>query len=125
MSRVLALKYRPKSFQDLIGQESISQTLSLSLRTGKLSHAYLFSGLRGSGKTSTARIFAKALVCHKAPTDTPCGECPGCLAAEEGRHLDIIEMDAASNRGIEDVRQIIEGTKYKPADAKYKIYIID
>lgn len=125
MSRVLALKYRPKKFSDLIGQESVSQTISLGLKSDKLSHAYLFSGLRGSGKTSTARIFAKALVCEKAPVSEPCGECAGCLSAEEGRHLDIIEMDAASNRGIDDIRQLIESTKYKPAQAKHKIYIID
>jgi len=125
MSRVLALKYRPKKFSDLIGQESVSQTISLGLKSDKLSHAYLFSGLRGSGKTSTARIFAKALVCEKAPVSEPCGECAGCVSAEEGRHLDIIEMDAASNRGIDDIRQLIESTKYKPAQAKHKIYIID
>lgn len=125
MSRVLALKYRPKRFSDLIGQESVSQTISLGLKNDKLSHAYLFSGLRGSGKTSTARIFAKALVCEKAPTDEPCGVCSGCISAEEGRHLDIIEMDAASNRKIEDIRGVIESTKYKPSQAKYKIFIID
>lgn len=125
MSRALALKYRPKRFSDLIGQESISQTIKLSLRNNKLSHAYLFSGLRGSGKTSTARIFAKALVCDNTPTEEPCGVCDGCVSAEEGRHLDIVEMDAASNRGIDDIRQLIESTKYKPSVAKYKIYIID
>jgi len=125
MSRVLALKYRPKRFSDLIGQESVSQTLSLGLKTEKLSHAYLFSGLRGSGKTSTARIFAKALVCENTPVAEPCGVCAGCMSAEEGRHLDIIEMDAASNRGIDDIRQLIESTKYKPSVAKHKIYIID
>ncbi len=125
MSRVLALKYRPKRFRDLIGQESVSQTISLGLKNDKLSHAYLFSGLRGSGKTSTARIFAKALVCENAPTDEPCGVCLGCVSAEEGRHLDIIEMDAASNRKIEDIRGVIESTKYKPSQAKYKIFIID
>jgi DNA polymerase-3 subunit gamma/tau len=125
MSRVLALKYRPKRFSDLIGQESVSQTLSLGLKTEKLSHAYLFSGLRGSGKTSTARIFAKALVCENTPVAEPCGVCAGCISAEEGRHLDIIEMDAASNRGIDDIRQLIESTKYKPSIAKHKIYIID
>lgn len=125
MGKALALKYRPKRFSDLIGQESISQTIKLSLRNNKLSHAYLFSGLRGSGKTSTARIFAKTLVCKKTPAEEPCGVCDGCISAEEGRHLDIIEMDAASNRGIDDIRQLIESTKYKPSDAKYKIYIID
>ncbi|MDD3468038.1 MAG: DNA polymerase III subunit gamma/tau, partial [Campylobacterales bacterium] len=111
MSKVLALKYRPKKFSDLIGQESVSQTLSLALKTDKLAHAYLFSGLRGSGKTSSARILAKALACQNAPTDEPCGVCAGCLSAEEGRHMDIIEMDAASNRKIEDIRGVIESTK--------------
>ena len=125
MGRVLALKYRPKKFRDLIGQESVSQTLSSSLLGGKLSHAYLFSGLRGSGKTSTARIFAKALVCENRVADEPCGVCSGCVAAEEGRHIDIIEMDAASNRKIEDVRALIESTKYKPSQSLYKVFIID
>lgn len=125
MSKVLALKYRPKKFSDLIGQESVSQTLSLALKTDKLAHAYLFSGLRGSGKTSSARILAKALACQNAPTDEPCGVCAGCLSAEEGRHMDIIEMDAASNRKIEDIRGVIESTKYKPSQAKYKVFIID
>lgn len=125
MGRVLALKYRPKRFSDLIGQESVSQTLTSSLVGGKLSHAYLFSGLRGSGKTSTARIFAKALVCENRTTDEPCGVCSGCLAAEDGRHIDIIEMDAASNRKIEDVRALIESTKYKPSQSLYKVFIID
>lgn len=124
-SEVLALKYRPVSFDELIGQESISQTLSLALDTKRLSHAYLFSGLRGSGKTSTARIFAKALICDMGPTSKPCGVCTHCLMAAQSRHIDIIEMDAASNRGIDDIRDLIEQTKYKPASAAYKIFIID
>lgn len=124
-SEVLALKYRPNSFDELIGQESISQTLSLALDSKRLSHAYLFSGLRGSGKTSTARIFSKALVCDKGPTSQPCGVCTHCVMASQNRHIDIIEMDAASNRGIDDVRDLIEQTKYKPASAAYKIFIID
>lgn len=124
-NKALALKYRPKRFSDLIGQESISQTLRLGLKNDKLSHAYLFSGLRGSGKTSTARIFAKALACEKTNSEEPCNVCEACLSADEGRHLDIIEMDAASNRGIDDIRQLIESSKYKPALARYKIYIID
>jgi len=103
-NQVLALKYRPSRFEDLIGQDSISETLSLALDKNRLSHAYLFSGLRGSGKTSTARIMAKALVCQNAPTSKPCEICDGCKSANEGRHLDIIEMDAASNRGIEDIK---------------------
>ena len=121
----LARKYRPKSFADLVGQEAISKTLSAALDSNKLSHAYLFSGIRGSGKTSTARIFAKALICDKGPTSTPCEECQNCKMANEYRHIDIIEMDAASNRGIEDIKELIEHTKYKPSIARFKIFIID
>jgi DNA polymerase III subunit gamma/tau len=121
----LALKYRPKRFEDLIGQETVSQTLSLALDAKRLSHAYLFSGLRGSGKTSTARIFAKALLCELGESATPCEECNSCLNANNSRHLDIIELDAASNRKIDDIRALIEQTKYKPATARYKIFIID
>ena len=123
--QVLALKYRPKRFEDLIGQDSISTTLSLALDTNRLSHAYLLSGLRGSGKTSTARIMAKALVCINAPTSKPCEVCQSCISANENRHLDIIEMDAASNRGIDDIKDLIEHTKYKPTSALYKVFIID
>jgi len=123
--QVLALKYRPKRFEDLIGQDSVSTTLSLALDTNRLSHAYLLSGLRGSGKTSTARIMAKALVCKNAPTSKPCEICQSCMSANENRHLDIIEMDAASNRGIDDIKDLIEHTKYKPTSAMYKVFIID
>lgn len=123
--QVLALKYRPSSFDQLIGQESITQTITLALSQDRLSHAYLFSGLRGSGKTSTARIFAKALVCDKGPTANPCEVCDHCLSANANRHIDIIEMDAASNRGIDDIRDLIENTKYKPNSARFKIFIID
>lgn len=123
--KVLALKYRPKRFEDLIGQTTISQTLSLALDSNRLSHAYLFSGLRGSGKTSTARIMAKALLCSQGPTSKPCDECPNCLSANSNRHLDIIEMDAASNRGIDDIKDLIEHTKYKPSSARFKVFIID
>jgi DNA polymerase-3 subunit gamma/tau len=124
-NQVLALKYRPKKFEDLIGQDTISTTLSLALDSNRLSHAYLFSGLRGSGKTSTARIMAKALVCVNAPTSKPCEICNSCKSANENRHLDIIEMDGASNRGIDDIKDLIEHTKYKPSSAKYKVFIID
>ncbi len=124
-SEVLALKYRPNSFEELIGQEAISTTLSLALDSNRLSHAYLFSGLRGSGKTSTARIFAKALVCDNGPTSHPCGVCTHCVMAAQNRHMDIIEMDGASNRGIDDIRDLVEQTKYKPASAAFKIFIID
>ncbi|ADR33210.1 DNA polymerase III, tau subunit [Sulfuricurvum kujiense DSM 16994] len=124
-SEVLALKYRPRRFEELIGQESISQTLSLALDSKRLSHAYLFSGLRGSGKTSTARIFAKSLICENGPTSAPCDVCSHCVMANEGRHIDIIEMDAASSRKIDDIRDLIEHTKYRPASANVKIFIID
>lgn len=123
--RVLALKYRPKRFEDLIGQSTVSQTLSLALDSSRLSHAYLFSGLRGSGKTSTARIMAKALLCEKGPTSKPCEVCENCASANSGKHLDIIEMDAASNRGIDDIKELIEHTKYKPSLARFKVFIID
>jgi DNA polymerase III subunit gamma/tau len=123
--QVLALKYRPTRFENLIGQDSISTTLALALDTNRLSHAYLLSGLRGSGKTSTARIMAKALVCDNAPTSKPCEICQSCISANENRHLDIIEMDGASNRGIDDIKDLIEHTKYKPTIAKYKVFIID
>ncbi|MFW2551988.1 DNA polymerase III subunit gamma/tau [Aliarcobacter butzleri] len=123
--RVLALKYRPKRFEDLIGQSTISQTLSLALDSNRLSHAYLFSGLRGSGKTSTARIMAKALLCSQGPTSKPCDICDNCKSANSSKHLDIIEMDAASNRGIDDIKDLIEHTKYKPSSARFKVFIID
>ena len=124
-SEVLARKYRPINFDELIGQESISQTLSLALDANRLSHAYLFSGLRGSGKTSTARIFAKALICEKGISHKPCGVCENCILALENRHIDIVEMDGASSRKIDDIRDLIEQTKYKPTTARFKIFIID
>jgi len=125
MSLALARKYRPSSFDDLVGQDAVSQTLTQALNTHRLSHAYLFSGLRGSGKTSTARIFAKALLCEKAESSHPCEQCANCIMANETRHMDIIEMDAASNRGIDDIKDLIEHTKYKPSLGRYKIFIID
>ena len=123
--QALALKYRPKNFDELIGQEAVSKSLIHALDEGRISHAYLFSGLRGSGKTSSARIFSKALVCEKGPTSRPCEVCPQCMMANESRHMDIIEMDAASHRKIDDIRELIEQTKYAPAMARYKIFIID
>ena len=125
MSQVLALKYRPSTFDKLIGQETITQTLTHALDQDRLSHAYLFSGLRGSGKTSTARIFAKALLCDNGPTAKPCEICENCTLANENRHIDIVEMDAASSRKIDDIRNLIEQTKYKPNMARFKIFIID
>lgn len=125
MALALALKYRPTLFKDLIGQDAISQTLSLALDKNRITHAYLFSGLRGSGKTSSARILARALECENGPTSMPCGVCANCKSALEGRHLDIIEMDGASNRRIDDIRDLIEQTKYAPSMGRFKIFIID
>ncbi|WP_187916115.1 DNA polymerase III subunit gamma/tau [Helicobacter pylori] len=123
--QVLALKYRPKHFSELIGQESVAKTLSLALDNQRLANAYLFSGLRGSGKTSSSRIFARALMCEKGPKAVPCDTCTQCQSALNNHHIDIIEMDGASNRGIDDVRNLIEQTRYKPSFGRYKIFIID
>ncbi|MFT2746341.1 DNA polymerase III subunit gamma/tau [Helicobacter pylori] len=123
--QVLALKYRPKHFSELIGQESVAKTLSLALDNQRLANAYLFSGLRGSGKTSSSRIFARALMCEEGPKAVPCDTCTQCQSALNNHHIDIIEMDGASNRGIDDVRNLIEQTRYKPSFGRYKIFIID
>ena len=125
MLQALALRYRPRNFSELVGQEAVSTSLTHALDESRLTHAYLFSGLRGSGKTSSARIFSKALVCDRGPTSRPCEQCANCIAANEGRHIDIIEMDAASHRGIDDIKGLIEQTKYAPAIARFKIFIID
>ena len=125
MLQALALRYRPRNFDELIGQESVSKSLTHALSENRLTHAYLFSGLRGSGKTSSARIFSKALVCEQGPTPKPCEKCVHCEMANESRHIDIIEMDAASHRKIDDIRELIEQTKYAPASARFKIFIID
>ena len=123
--QALALKYRPKSFYELIGQEAIKENLIHALDSGRLGHAYLFSGLRGSGKTSSARIFAKDLLCERGVGSHACESCPSCISANEGRHMDIIEMDAASHRKIEDIRDLIEQTRYAPVSGRFKIFIID
>lgn len=123
--QALALKYRPKNFESLIGQNVVASSLSHALDSGRIGHAYLFSGLRGSGKTSSARIFAKALLCEEGISSHPCEKCANCIMANENRHLDIVEMDAASHRKIDDIRELIEHTKYSPASARFKIFIID
>jgi DNA polymerase-3 subunit gamma/tau len=129
--RVLARKYRPQDFTGLIGQDALVRTLSNAFATGRVAHAFMLTGVRGVGKTTTARIIARALNCigpdgkRREPTIHPCGQCEPCVAIAESRHVDVQEMDAASRTGIDDVREIIEGVRYAPASARYKVYIID
>ena len=128
--RVLARKYRPETFSELIGQDALVRTLSNALTLGRLAHAFVLTGVRGIGKTSTARLLAKGLNCIGADgnggaTLEPCGQCEPCQAIAGGRHVDVLEMDAASHTGVDDAREIIEGVGYRPVSARYKIYIID
>lgn len=125
--RVLARKYRPDNFDALIGQSAMVRTLSNAIDAGRLAHAFILTGVRGVGKTTTARIIAKALNCigHDGPTISPCGTCSECVSIAESRHVDVMEMDAASRTGVDDIREIIDGVRYAPQSARYKIYIID
>ncbi len=118
-------KYRPQTFHDLIGQENIVKSLSNAIKLGKISHAYLLCGPRGTGKTSSARILAKSLNCAEGPTLTPCGKCPSCLDIMNSTPIDVVEIDAASNRKVEDARNILEKIQFVPVNGRYKIYIID
>jgi DNA polymerase-3 subunit gamma/tau len=129
--RVLARKYRPQTFDALVGQDAMVRTLANAFAANRIAHAFMLTGVRGVGKTTTARIIAKALNCigpdgkRKEPTMTPCGVCTPCLSIAESRHVDVLEMDAASRTGIDDIREIVEGVRYAPAEARYKVYIID
>jgi DNA polymerase-3 subunit gamma/tau len=128
--RVLARKYRPSRFDELIGQEALVRTLTNAIESGRIAQAYMLTGVRGVGKTTTARIIARALNCigedgHGGPTISPCGVCANCVAIRDDRHVDVLEMDAASRTGVDDIRDIIDGVRYGPASARYKIYIID
>jgi DNA polymerase III subunit gamma/tau len=122
---VLARRYRPTLFEDVVGQEHVWKTLRNAITEGRVGHAYLFNGPRGVGKTTMARIFAKALNCKNGPTDNPCNACETCSAVHDGSDADVIEMDAASNRSVEDARELREGIRYAPLRGRFKIYILD
>ena len=122
---VLARKYRPQSFEELVGQAHITELLRKSIESGRIAHAFLFCGPRGIGKTSCARILAKSLNCQNGPTLKPCGECSACLEIANGNSFDVIEIDGASNRGIDEIRTLRENVKFAPSYGRYKIYIVD
>src|ERR1043166_7114344 len=122
---VIARKWRPQTFADIAGQEPITRTLQNAIRANRIAHAFLFTGVRGVGKTTAARILAKALNCEKGPTPNPCNQCGNCEEITSGSSLDVLEIDGASNRGIDEIRQIIENVRYQPAKCRLKVYIID
>ena len=128
--QVLARKYRPETFSDLIGQEAMVRTLKNAFDADRIAQAFMMTGIRGVGKTTTARIIAKGMNCvgiegKTGPTTNPCGQCENCIAISEGRHVDVLEMDAASRTGVDDIREIIDSVHYRAASARFKIYIID
>ena len=122
---VLARKWRPDRFDELVGQEHVTRTLVQALKTGRIAHAFLFAGIRGVGKTTAARILARCLNCERGPAPEPCGECAACSEIRAGRALDVVEIDGATYRKIDDARAIIENLSYRPARDRFKIYIID
>jgi DNA polymerase III subunit gamma/tau len=122
---VTARRWRPQTFEELVGQEHVSRTLMNAVREGRVAHAFLMTGVRGVGKTTAARILAKALNCERGPTPTPCNSCANCREITAGSAVDVLEIDGASNTGVDDVRQIIENVRYSPAKSRFKIYIID
>jgi len=122
---VLARKYRPQRFAEMAGQEHVVRTLTNALKSGQLAHAFLFTGPRGVGKTTSARLVAKCLNCVQGPTAAPCGECAPCREIAEGRAVDVVEIDAASNNGVDNVRDIVEAVKYRPARDRFKVFVVD
>ena len=123
--QVLARKWRPRKFSELVGQEHVVRALTNALDTGRMHHAYLFTGTRGVGKTTIARIFAKSLNCERGQSADPCGECSVCTSVDEGRFVDLLEIDAASNTGVDDVREVIENAQYAPSRGRFKVYLVD